>query len=144
MVKFFIDAFSLNFPGKGLLTYPNTNTRKKRSTRNRKKRSVKGRFEESNFLKKHIRLASKNVVFKFFLNLLAACKTLDVETISNEECIFPFKYDGKYYDGCAWSCSNGGYYWCPTRVDKDKNYIGGYWGKCSSPCDISSENLGSK
>ena len=132
-----------------MLKYPNSINREKRSTGNRKKRSVKGRFKDSKFTKIQIRSIQitnilKIICFEFCLNLLAPCKTLHVEPISNEKCIFPFKYDGKYYDGCAWSCSNGGYYWCPTQVDEDNNYIANHWGKCSSECDVSTENTGRK
>ena len=51
-------------------------------------------------------------------------------------------YKNIVYNGCAWSCTGGGYYWCSTKVDTDGNYLRGYWGKCSSGCQISPKSKG--
>ena len=75
---------------------------------------------------------------------LDECRTTNDGPYSNAKCIFPFKYHGKTYDGCAWSCDNGGYYWCSTKVDDNDEHVYGSEGKCASGCDIHSGNSGYK
>lgn len=56
------------------------------------------------------------------------------KTISNKNCIFPFKYKGiKYTD-----CTTAGHYtkWCATEVDGyDMEMVFNQWGACGSNCN---------
>ena len=50
------------------------------------------------------------------------------------DCIFPFKYGGKTYEGCA-PYSNGNGYWCPYQTYSNGNYKYGKTGSCNNYCD---------
>ena len=47
---------------------------------------------------------------------------------SERPCVFPFKYKGRYFDGCT----NFDYdkVWCATLLDNEGSYIDDQWGLC--------------
>ena len=48
------------------------------------------------------------------------------------KCVFPFKYNGKEYQGCTVADVSDGKLWCSTSTDRNGNHIGGggFWGHC--------------
>merc|ERR1712008_72908 len=50
------------------------------------------------------------------------------------KCVFPFKYNGKEYQGCTVADVSDGKLWCSTSTDRNGNHIGGggFWGHCPS------------
>ncbi|XP_077307887.1 epididymal sperm-binding protein 1-like isoform X1 [Lithobates pipiens] len=47
---------------------------------------------------------------------------------SGEPCVFPFKYNSKWYMGCTGDGTDDGRLWCATTADYDTD---GKWGYCS-------------
>ena len=55
-------------------------------------------------------------------------------TTDNQQCLFPFMYEGKTYNKCThagnrWSKTA----WCSTKVDSSSEYIDGEYGRCKDP-----------
>ena len=59
-------------------------------------------------------------------------------TKSDEDCIFPFKFNNKTYYECTWDYSNTA--WCSTKVDKYGVHVGGSKGHCNFDCRIKPKN----
>ena len=49
-----------------------------------------------------------------------------------EDCVFPFIYKGKKYNGC--SKDGKGKWWCATKVDSKGNMIADRWARCNEYC----------
>jgi len=51
------------------------------------------------------------------------------------QCVFPFKFGDKIYNGCTFDDADGKY-WCSTRTDSNGVHMGGQglWGHCSPIC----------
>ena len=52
---------------------------------------------------------------------------------ANQQCVFPFSYEGVTYEHCT-SVGNNGTQWCSTEVDENGEYVSGKWGNCGSGC----------
>ena len=55
-------------------------------------------------------------------------------TTDEEQCVFPFIYEGKTYNQCIhagnrWPTTA----WCSTKVDNNSEYIHGQYGRCKDP-----------
>ena len=50
------------------------------------------------------------------------------------DCIFPFVYGGKKYDGCVPSSKDGKGPWCATKVDSNGNMRKDKWARCNKHC----------
>ena len=63
----------------------------------------------------------------------SGCVTVSGGTIG-VKCVFPFKYNGKEYQGCTVADVSDGKLWCSTNTDRNGNHIGGggFWGHCPS------------
>merc|ERR1712008_465299 len=63
----------------------------------------------------------------------SGCVTVSGGTIG-VKCVFPFKYNGKEYQGCTVADVSDGKLWCSTSTDRNGNHIGGggFWGHCPS------------
>ena len=63
------------------------------------------------------------------------------------QCVFPFGYQGKTYNGCTIADAPDNKKWCSVQVDSDGNHIGGrgLWGHCGGDCptDLDGSNSGS-
>ena len=44
-------------------------------------------------------------------------------TTNNEECVFPFTYQGKTHYKCTYDSSDNGRAWCATKTDRYGNAI---------------------
>ena len=51
-------------------------------------------------------------------------------------CIFPFKYNGKTYNGCEKDHEDGTKTWCSTKVDSKGHHVPGQneYGHCGKNC----------
>ena len=57
-------------------------------------------------------------------------------TYIGRQCVFPFGYQGKTYNGCTIADAPDNKKWCSVQVDENGNHIGGrgLWGHCSGDC----------
>ena len=63
------------------------------------------------------------------------CKTISGPT-PNQECKFPFSFEGKKYDTCITGRKRKRP-WCPTELDKSGLFMRGKWGLCDiSKCPL--------
>ena len=63
------------------------------------------------------------------------CKTISGPT-PNQECKFPFSFEGKKYDTCITGRKRK-QPWCPTELDKSGLFMRGKWGLCDiSKCPL--------
>ena len=63
---------------------------------------------------------------------LGVCKTKE-----GKECYFPFKYKGKFKNGCTKDGSPTGALWCPTESNFDSTPSkSNNWGYCMDSCPI--------
>eukprot|EP00092_Neocalanus_flemingeri_P054714 GFUD01064474.1.p1 GENE.GFUD01064474.1~~GFUD01064474.1.p1 ORF type:complete len:306 (+),score=62.46 GFUD01064474.1:112-918(+) len=65
---------------------------------------------------------------------------------TGRECVFPFTWDGKTYQGCTpWTYggSNQGKMWCSTRTDGQGGHVngGGNFGYCGPECPAAGTDL---
>ena len=67
----------------------------------------------------------------FFKDVLV-CETNGGDD-ANQQCVFPFSYEGVTYEDCT-SVGNNGTDWCSTEVDENGEYVSGKWGNCGSGC----------
>ena len=51
-----------------------------------------------------------------------------------EDCVFPFKHEGKEYKSCATPSDGNGAY-CATKVDSKGNLVKDKWARCNEYCD---------
>jgi len=54
--------------------------------------------------------------------------------VENKQCIFPFKYKGKFYASCTKADTTNGKAWCATEVDDSGTVIDQKWGDCNDDC----------
>ena len=63
-------------------------------------------------------------------------------------CIFPFRFNGKIYNGCTFDDSDPGDNrpWCSTKVDLRGFHIGGQdnWGFCENECPTDPDPIDDK
>ncbi len=54
----------------------------------------------------------------------------------NADCVFPFNYKGRQYNGCPVDPDDSSKRWCSTKVDSDGNHVGGQgqYGHCGRGC----------
>ena len=52
-----------------------------------------------------------------------------------QDCVFPFKHNGKEHSGCA-SASDGKGLYCATKVDAKGYMVKDKWARCNKHCDI--------
>ena len=69
-------------------------------------------------------------MISFTLSLQSYNIYLECRTVADEACIFPFKYNGQVYNGCA--VIESGEFWCSTRNQADGTYES--LGKCNYEC----------
>jgi hypothetical protein len=73
------------------------------------------------------------------------CQTVSGGTVG-VDCVIPFNYHGKRYNGCTIADASDGKLWCSVEVDSFGNHIGdrGLWGHCNDFCstDFSKLNAG--
>ena len=50
-----------------------------------------------------------------------------------EDCVFPFRHEGKEYNGCAKSSDGKGSY-CATKVDAKGDMVKDKWARCNAYC----------
>ena len=62
--------------------------------------------------------------------------TFEMSTYTGRQCVFPFGYQGKTYNGCTIADAPDNKKWCSVQVDSDGNHIGGrgLWGHCGGDC----------
>ena len=58
-----------------------------------------------------------------------------------QDCVFPFKHNGKTYNSCATPIDGQGAY-CATKVDSNCNVISGSWEDCNPGCPGTSGTSG--
>ena len=51
-----------------------------------------------------------------------------------QDCVFPFKRNGKTYKSCATPSDGKGPY-CATKVDSNRNLVKDKWARCNEFCD---------
>ena len=70
--------------------------------------------------------------------LVNSCEVFENATDSKKECSFPFKMDGKIYNGCTDRHEPSGKFWCPTKLNSTtQEMITSFWGWCEdSDCSI--------
>ena len=51
-----------------------------------------------------------------------------------QDCVFPFKHNGKTYNSCATPSDGKGPY-CATKVDAGGNLVKNNWARCNDYCD---------
>ena len=51
-----------------------------------------------------------------------------------QDCVFPFKHNGKTYQSCATSIDGNGPY-CATKVDSNGNMVKDKWARCNKYCN---------
>ena len=51
-----------------------------------------------------------------------------------QNCVFPFKHNGKTYKSCA-TPSDGNAPYCATKVDSNGNLVKENWARCNDYCD---------
>ena len=51
-----------------------------------------------------------------------------------QDCVFPFKHNGKTYNSCATAIDGNGAY-CATKVDSNGNLVKDNWSRCNEYCD---------
>ena len=51
-----------------------------------------------------------------------------------QDCVFPFKRNGKTYNSCATASDGKGPY-CATKVDSNGNLVKDNWARCNEYCD---------
>ena len=56
--------------------------------------------------------------------------------VASENCVFPFKHDGKKYYGCA-PGKDGKGPWCATKVNSKQEMEKNKWARCNSICPTS-------
>lgn len=72
---------------------------------------------------------------------------IDCRTVEKwEVCVFPFKFEGKTYDGCTYHISKNGERdpkpWCSTKIDSNGEHVkssrkgGKHFGHCSKNCPM--------
>ena len=71
--------------------------------------------------------------YKLFLN--AECVT-ESGAKSNQECIFPFIFNGVVYNGCTLDNAGDNKAWCSVGTDADGVHINSDWGHCPSSCKM--------
>ena len=59
---------------------------------------------------------------------------------SSQDCVFPFKHNGKTYNSCATPIDGNGPY-CATKVDSNKKLVKGNWARCNEYCDTDKGNI---
>ena len=63
------------------------------------------------------------------------CKTkITKDKPESKECVLPFRYNGKLYNGCPPDPDVDGEYWCSTKVKRDGTHVLGNYGLCNSEC----------
>ena len=68
----------------------------------------------------------------YVLKKISVCETNGGDD-ANQQCVFPFSYEGVTYEHCT-SVGNNGTQWCSTEVDENGEYVSGKWGSCGSRC----------
>lgn len=58
----------------------------------------------------------------------------ECKTITDNNCVFPFKYKGKKYSKCTKDESVNGMPWCATKVDRSGKVVNGKWEDCKEGC----------
>jgi len=58
----------------------------------------------------------------------------ECKTVTDNTCVFPFKFKGKTYNKCTKDESVNGMPWCATRVDRSGNVLNGKWEDCEEGC----------
>ena len=53
---------------------------------------------------------------------------------TTENCVFPFKHNGKTFKACATPSDGKGPY-CATKVDSNGNLVKNNWARCNDHCD---------
>ena len=56
--------------------------------------------------------------------------------VTTEDCVFPFKHDGKKYNACA-PGKDGKGPWCATKVNSNQEMEKNKWARCNSICPTS-------
>ena len=59
---------------------------------------------------------------------------------SSQDCVFPFKHNGKTYNSCATPIDGNGPY-CATKVDSNKKLVKDNWARCNEYCDTDKGNI---
>ena len=75
------------------------------------------------------------------------CTAIEKRTLVRKNCIFPFNYRGKIFNGCITLNDPDQRLWCSTLVDHNSNHIVGKdaWGHCEQPTcpsDIQGQPVG--
>ena len=57
---------------------------------------------------------------------------------ANKPCIFPFRYNGVFYNNCTLDSAEENKPWCSTLVDDNNNHVpgGGHYGDCGPKCSL--------
>ena len=72
-----------------------------------------------------------------YLSELDKCRT--EETTDGVACVFPFLYDGRFFDNCTWTnayTERSGKPWCAITKTTDGQYEDSEWGNCADNCQI--------
>ena len=51
-------------------------------------------------------------------------------------CVFPFTFQDKQYTACTLDAAGDGLPWCSTRTDDFGQHVKGWWGICSTDCQL--------
>ena len=54
--------------------------------------------------------------------------------ITQKNCVFPFKYEGKTYNKCTKDNSENGKSWCAFKVNRAGVAVNGKWADCDEGC----------
>merc|ERR1711963_293246 len=71
-------------------------------------------------------------------SLKSGCSTVSGPSVG-KQCVFPFKFQGVTYNGCAewiYGGEHHGSTWCSTKVDANGEHLDGVseWGICPDSC----------
>ena len=68
------------------------------------------------------------------VQLVRFCKAYGSGDGNAQDCVFPFKHNGKTYQSCATSIDGNGPY-CATKVDSNGNMVKDKWARCNKYCN---------
>ena len=72
-----------------------------------------------------------------YLSALDECKTVGGPS-AYKPCMFPFRYNGVFYNTCTLQEADNNTPWCSTLVDDNNNHVpgGGHYGNCGPKCPM--------
>jgi hypothetical protein len=83
----------------------------------------------------------QQIEFRSDRTIEAICQQMQCQTVSNDLCIFPFKFVGRSYDTCITLSHPSKEAWCSTKLFQGE-HIGKSLTSCQQDCPVTDCPLG--